>query len=70
MEKHAMLQLWERENMEIAIGLLLLAIYLYVKLMIKFCAFMIRLTMLFLIVALKTTISHYSQLEFDSLNNC
>ena len=43
--------------MEFAIGLLLLAIYLYVKLMIKFCAFMIRLTMLFLISALKMTIA-------------
>jgi hypothetical protein len=45
------------ENMEFAIGLLLLAIYLYVKLMIKFCAFMAKLTMLFLISALKMTIA-------------
>ena len=43
--------------MEFAIGLLLLAIYLYVKLMIKFCAFMTRLTMLFLIGALKMAIT-------------
>ena len=45
------------ENMEFAIGLLLLAIFLYVKLMIKFCAFMTRLTMLLLISALKMTIT-------------
>ena len=45
------------ENMEFVIGLLLLAIFLYVKLMIKFCAFMTRLTMLFLISALKMAIA-------------